>query len=47
MWLSGLQEVADNSTRVLLSHDGWGCSVEWQQVRKYFERAWGEIVLPD
>lgn len=41
-----LKAIDEKKTLVTLSHDGWGESEEWQQVREYFVRAWGEIVLP-
>lgn len=41
-----LMTIDGNKTLVTLSHDGWGESKEWQQVREYFVRAWGEVVLP-
>ena len=41
-----LQEIAATTTRVTLSHDGWGTGAEWQAARIYFTRAWGEVVLP-
>lgn len=40
------EPTVENKTLVKLSHDGWGCSEEWQKVQRYFERAWGEVVLP-
>lgn len=33
-------------TRVSLYHDGWGSGGQWDQAFEYFQRAWGEIVLP-
>lgn len=27
-------------------HDGFGEGEEWDEVRAYFENAWGEVVLP-
>jgi hypothetical protein len=39
-------ELADNKAKVTLTQDGWGSGDEWQKVRAYFARAWGEIVLP-
>jgi uncharacterized protein YndB with AHSA1/START domain len=41
-----LESTANKKTLLKLSHDGWGCSEEWFQVQRYFERAWGEVVLP-
>lgn len=41
-----LKAIDEMKTQVTLSHDGWGESEDWQQVRKYFIRAWGEVVLP-
>ena len=39
-------QLEENRTRINLIHTGWGNSTEWQQVYKYFQQAWGEIVLP-
>ncbi len=33
-------------THVWLRHDGWGVGGEWDQALGYFERAWGQVVLP-
>jgi len=33
-------------TRVTLCHDGGGTGGQWEQTFKYFQRAWGEVVLP-
>ena len=33
-------------TRVTLCHDGWGTGGQWEQAFEYFQRAWGEVVLP-
>lgn len=41
-----LESLTEQKTRVTLLHDGWGCSKNWRQVQKYFERAWGSVVLP-
>lgn len=41
-----LEGIDQTHTKVTLTHDGWGDGAEWQQVRNYFIRAWGEIVLP-
>jgi uncharacterized protein YndB with AHSA1/START domain len=41
-----LESLTEQRTRVTLIHDGWGCSEDWQLVQKYFERAWGFVVLP-
>ena len=38
--------VDDNTTRVLLVHDGFGDGPEWQKVRDYFQNAWTTFVLP-
>lgn len=39
-------EIDAKNTRVSLTQDGWGSSKDWQNDRRYFERAWGEVVLP-
>lgn len=36
----------DGRTHVRLFHDGWGVGPDWDEAFEYFERAWGEIVLP-
>lgn len=41
-----LSSISDNETLVTLVHDGWGNSEKWDEGIAYFERAWGEIVLP-
>jgi uncharacterized protein YndB with AHSA1/START domain len=41
-----LSEVSAGSTRVVLRHDGWGQGGQWEEAVAYFQRAWGEIVLP-
>lgn len=38
--------VSENQTEVLLRHDGWGSSDEWDQAFDYFGQAWKKIVLP-
>lgn len=38
--------MGENQTKVTLDHDGWGASTEWMKAKGYFERAWGEFVLP-
>jgi uncharacterized protein YndB with AHSA1/START domain len=41
-----LSELADDRTRVTLRHDGWGDGGQWDDAFTYFQRAWGEAVLP-
>lgn len=36
----------DGGTRVTLYHDGWGTGSEWDKAYKYFQSAWGQVVLP-
>jgi uncharacterized protein YndB with AHSA1/START domain len=36
----------NGQTQFQLTHDGWGVSPAWQEARRYFTRAWGEIVVP-
>jgi uncharacterized protein YndB with AHSA1/START domain len=38
--------LGENSTQVVLRHDGWGSTGEWERAIDYFERAWKKIVLP-
>jgi uncharacterized protein YndB with AHSA1/START domain len=39
-------EQINEKTLMTLTHDGWGIGEEWQAVRAYFDRAWGQVVLP-
>jgi len=41
-----LEPLGPRETRVRLEHDGWGEGGEWDAARAYFDRAWGEVVLP-
>lgn len=41
-----LTELGDDRTRVTLRHDGWGDGGQWDDAFTYFQRAWGEVVLP-
>jgi len=38
--------LSPGSTRVSLHHDGWGQGGEWDEAFRYFQSAWGEVVLP-
>ena len=40
-----LSEEGEKSTKLRLSHDGWGSGEEWDQVYHYFDVAWKEVVL--
>lgn len=40
-----LQPLGDR-TRIIFRNVGYGYSEEWQKSRSYFEKAWGNIVLP-
>ncbi len=33
------------STEVHLIHSGWGSSLEWEEARLWFERAWGDTFV--
>ncbi|MBN2413034.1 SRPBCC domain-containing protein [candidate division KSB1 bacterium] len=35
----------DNTTRVLLTHDGWGDGEEWDKAFEYFDGVWEQVVL--
>jgi len=35
----------ENSTTVLLTHDGWGEGEEWDRAFAYFDGVWGQVVL--
>jgi uncharacterized protein YndB with AHSA1/START domain len=41
-----LASIDARTTRVALTHDGWGGGEDWQKTRQYFLRAWGDVVLP-
>ncbi len=41
-----LEDNMNRMTHVTMTHDGWGSGEDWQTVRGYFERAWGQVVLP-
>ncbi len=40
------EQISIEKTLATLTHDGWGTGEEWQAVRAYFDRAWGQVVLP-
>ena len=40
------EKIDANSTRVILTHSGFGTGGDWDAVVKYFETAWGGTVLP-
>ena len=39
-----LEAVTDNTTRVTLTHTGWGEGAEWDQAYDYFDRSWGTVL---
>lgn len=39
-----LQPVDERSTRVRLTHTGWGDGGQWDQAHAYFDRAWGNVL---
>jgi len=41
-----LDELGDGQTRVTLVHRGWGEGGEWDEAFDYFDKAWGEVVIP-
>ena len=41
-----IQDQATDKTLVTLIHSGWGVGGQWDEAYAYFERAWGEVVLP-
>lgn len=41
-----LRRREDGRTQVTLVHSGWGEGGQWDEAFAYFERAWGDIVLP-
>jgi uncharacterized protein YndB with AHSA1/START domain len=41
-----LAALGEARTRVTLRHDGWGDGGQWDDAFAYFQRAWGERVLP-
>lgn len=40
------KKLADEKTRVILFHDGWGEGEEWDKAFEYFSEAWENAVLP-
>lgn len=38
--------LTQNTTKVALTHSGWGEGDEWDKVYNYFVAAWGDVVLP-
>lgn len=42
----GLEPFQSHQTRITLTHDGWGESKDWIAARSYFQRAWGQVVIP-
>jgi uncharacterized protein YndB with AHSA1/START domain len=42
----GLELLQNQQTRITLIHDGWGTSEDWIATRNYFQRAWGQVVIP-
>ena len=41
-----LVPMAENRTRLVFRHTGWGDGEEWKKVHDYFLVAWGDVVLP-
>lgn len=41
-----LEAESERRTRLSLIHDGWGVGELWNRAFAYFDKAWGEIVLP-
>ena len=39
------EDLGENETKVMLTHDGWGVGDEWDQVYGYFTEAWQNVVL--
>lgn len=39
-----LEAVDEKSTRVTLTHTGWGNGGEWDQAFDYFDRSWGTVL---
>ena len=39
--------IDEEQVEIILEHTGWGFNDEWQQVFEYFQKAWGEMVLPN
>ena len=40
------KSVSTQKTHLILKHDGWGTGADWLSARKYFEQAWGQVVIP-
>lgn len=41
-----LEGINATTTRVHLSHGGWGTGGQWDEAFAYFTRAWSKVVLP-
>jgi uncharacterized protein YndB with AHSA1/START domain len=41
-----LRRLEADRTEVTLHHDGWGTGGQWDRAFEYFQRAWGQVVLP-
>ena len=41
-----LYPMSDHETRLVFTQDGFGEGKDWDKVREYFQKAWGEYVLP-
>lgn len=41
------KKLSPSKTRVAFTQTGWGTSGEWAEVYRYFETAWGKVVLPN
>jgi uncharacterized protein YndB with AHSA1/START domain len=42
----GFESVSKLQTHITLQHDGWGTGADWLSARKYFKRAWSQVVIP-
>ena len=40
------EKLSESSTKLTLIHDGWGDGEKWDEAFYYFEKAWGDVVLP-
>lgn len=41
-----LENTGTNSTQFDFKNDGYGVSQDWDVAYRYFQRAWGEVVIP-
>lgn len=40
------KKLSSNESQLVLINSGYGAGTQWQKAYKYFEHAWGKVVLP-